>query len=157
MNLGDKSVPFEIVAGRGAASGQREYRELKGSIRAQKPHFKERGLNLDPFFEGTINARLPVERFEVVEPIIRIRGLVWLPGYPGENFDFCVCALTVGGETCPGLVYYPRPETKSAYAAPAPPDVMEILAPKMPGIRYGSRGTLHLDSRQVRLVGLRGG
>lgn len=152
MTLLRDAVDFQVVEGRGAASGRNEFVDLHGSLRAQKPLFKAAGIDLDSFFEGTINAELPIGGFEISAPLFRVRDLVWLDGHPGEDFDFCSCALQVHGLIYPGLIYYPRPETKHSYTRPVPPNLVEILAPFVAGLRYGTRGRLYVDPRQVKLV-----
>ena len=143
---------FVVIPGRGAASGQREYCEIGGALRAQKPLFKTAGLDLEAFFEGTINARLPITRFEIRRPLFEARNIVWLPGYPGENFDFCNCSVEFDGRVYPGLVYYPRPETKTAFTKPTAENMIEILAPIIPSLGHGSCGTLIIDSSQLELI-----
>ena len=150
MTAAIQKVGFVVVPGRGAASGKREYQDLGGSIRAQKPLFKQRGVDLDAFYEATLNLKIAARGFEVLQPLFRIRDLLWLPGYPGENFDLCNCCVSVAGVTYPALTYYPRPETKGPYAEPAPDDIVEVLAPFVPGLTYGTRGHLMIDAAQLR-------
>lgn len=147
-----QSEEFVVVTGRGAASGQREYQEIGGTIRAQKPHFRRAGLDLEAFFEGTINAQLPIRRFEMRRPLFQAKDITWLAGYPGENFDFCNCTVTVAGLVYPALIYYPRPETKTAYASPTAENMVEILAPFITSLASCGRGTLSVDSTQLEFI-----
>ena len=146
------TVPFTVVPGRGAASGRREYGELGGSIRAQKPVFLERGIDLAGYHDATINADIAPFRFRINRPLVTVRHIKWHPDMPAEDFSFAAATIRFADETVPALVYYPRPETKSAYAEMPPDTMLEVLAPRIEGIRYGSTGMLTVNPCEVILV-----
>ncbi|SLN24416.1 hypothetical protein [Oceanibacterium hippocampi] len=86
-------VAGRVVAGRGAASGAREYRELGGSLNAQFPHFLARGLDLRRFARATINVDASPLTFAFVDPLLTLRGIDWHPDMPAEDFSFSPCRL----------------------------------------------------------------
>ena len=145
------SVPFKVVPGRGAASGRNEYRDLGGSIRAQKPRFLERGLDLSGYHEATINADIAPYRFRMHQPLLTFRDIDWHPEMPPENFSFATASLRIDAQTVPALIYYPRPETKGAYASMPPDTMLEILAPLIDSLRYGTTGVLTVNPFEVIL------
>ena len=112
--------------------------------------FFERGLDLSGYFNGTINADISPRRFEIRRPLLTLFDIKWHPDMPAENFSFCPAVLRLsGGSPVPALVYYPRPETKAAYVAMPPDNLIEILAPPLDGVRTGMTGTLAIDPGQI--------
>jgi hypothetical protein len=144
---------FVVVQGRGAASGRHEYQKLGGSIRAQQPHFKRAGLDIGMFHNATLNLDVAPFKMVVKRPLFRIRNVRWLRGFPGEDFDFMNAAICFGDRMTPCMIYHPRPETKEAFTQPVPGNIVEILAPFIDGIGYGTYGQLHFDPRQVEMAG----
>lgn len=144
-----RSVSCVVVRGRGAASGAREYAPLGGSIAAQKPRFKARGLDLSDFHNGTINLDISPKRFEVRAPRLTLRDIAWHPTMPPEDFSFCTAALEFGEQYVPALIYYPHPETKGPYGKMPPDTMIECLAPRVEGLAYGTEGVLWYDPAEV--------
>ncbi len=142
---------FRVARGRGAASGAREYADLGGSLRAQWPRFEERGLDLSAFHGATINADIRPAAADIHAPLITLRDIAWHPTLPPEDFSFAGAAIEYQGERYPAMVYYPRPETKGAYADMPPDYLVELLAPLIPGLAYGDEGQLWTDPRQVTI------
>ena len=147
------ATPFELIPGRGAASGQREYTSLGGSIAAQKPHFLARGLDLSAFHNGTLNCDIAPKRFEIRAPKLTLYDIDWHPDMPAEHFSFCAAAIELGEEITPALIYYPHPETKTAYADMPPDTMIEVLAPLIPNAAYGATGILWTDPDEVEVRG----
>ena len=89
--------------------------------------------------------------FTLIRPRHRFPALRWSDLSPPEDFSFYDCRLLFDGERqWEGLVYYPHPDTKPDHFQA--PDILEILTRRIPGLDYGDRLTLALDSDQIRLV-----
>ncbi len=150
-------LPFRLIPGRGAASGKREYQEFGGSIARQKPLFSARGLDLEGYFNGTLNADISPRRFSIERPFLTLRDIKWHPSMPAEDFSFAKALIAFGERRVQGLVYYPHPETKLAYVDPTPNTLIELLAPPidlaLEGNGYGLSGTLWLDREEISLAG----
>ena len=71
---------------------------------------------------------------------------------PAENFSFYRCDIrSMATETfVEGLVYWPHPSTKPEFFQD--PSILEILAPFIGGITYGSPVELKFDSREIEIM-----
>lgn len=148
---GFEPIPFRVVAGRGAASGRHEYAELGGSIKAQRPYFLERGLDLSTVHNATINADISPRRFIMTAPHLTLTGIKWHPNMPAEDFSFARAIVGFSQRLIPALIYYPRPETKAAYTVMPPDTMLEILAPYIDGIAYGTEAELYVSTKEIRI------
>jgi hypothetical protein len=137
----------EVASGR-AANGPYPL----GTILMQKPFFKERGLDLSGFFEATLNVSITPMRFLVTKPRLTFREVRWTDLHPPEDFSFADAGVRFNQRDYPCLVYYPHPETKKAHFQD--PSVIELLAPFIYGIYYGSQLQLYLPKDQVKLLAL---
>ena len=72
---------------------------------------------------------------------------------PAENFSFYRCGIRpTGAETfAEGLVYWPHPSTKPEFFQD--PYTLEILAPFLADITYGSTVELHVDTAEIEVLG----
>jgi hypothetical protein len=75
------------------------------TIEKQKPYFKERGLDLDAFFTGTLNISITPLRFELLNPEFTILDVAWTDLHPPENFSFSRCTIKFQGREHAGMVY----------------------------------------------------
>ena len=142
-------ITARVVAGHGVASGRNgNPRFPGGTLRMQADHFRERGVDLAPFFPGTVNVIIAPFRYRVVAPRQTIRQLKWHPTDPAEDFSFFdVRAARPGGQPVPGLIYYPHPETKPTHFQQ--PDVLELLLPHIPDLRVGGEIRLEIPRDQM--------
>ena len=145
------ALPFVLTAGRGAASGQREYQELGGSIALQKPLFKARGLDLEGFYNGTLNADISPRKARLVRPYLTLENVKWHPRMPAETFSFSPAVVSIGEYTAQALIYHPHADTKGPYGKPTPETLLEILAPPLMGIYYGQAGSLQVDPVELSI------
>lgn len=101
-----------------------------GTIALQAPFFRERGVDLSPYFPGTLNVdlapRLPPAPRPVFDGVLR-----WF-GSLEERFLLTPVALRWQGLEVEGLWYYPHPATKPAHVQR--PSVVELLLPWVPGL-----------------------
>ena len=140
-----------VVAGYGVASGQGEGSPYPaGSIALQVPFFRERGLDLDGYFLGTLNVDVAPFEFVMQQPVYCFRQVGWWGEIPPEDFSFQVCRLGVGGRLYEGLVYFPHPETKPAHGQR--PCVVEVLAERILGVGYGDDVEVWLPVGSLRLM-----
>ncbi len=131
------SVSGTVVSGHRVASGQASQSPYPaGTIEMQTPRFAALGVDLSPFYSGTLNISIAPYRFEL-RPKITLHQVKWSPNHAAESFSFISIDLNWQQQTFSGLVYYPRPETKIDHFQDLA--VLELLMPIIPGIVYGDR------------------
>lgn len=136
-DTGWQTVNGTIAHGHQVASGaaaDSPYPE--GTIALQAPFFQQLGLDLTGFFLGTLNVSISPNRFQVVQPEFTFRSVEWTDRHPPEDFSFSQCRVNFNGVQYPCFIYYPHPETKQRHFQD--PAILEIIAPLIPGIGYGS-------------------
>ena len=121
----------------------------QGTLEMQLPHFLERGMDLRPYFRGTLNVLIAPHQFRLVKPEITLLQVPWTDAHGPETFSFSRCQLTWCDVTYEGWVYYPHPETKPMHFQE--PDRLEILMPKIEGIRYGDRVQLAVLADEIAI------
>ena len=137
-----------VVAGYRVASGpSKDY--PYGSLVRQIPLFKERGLQLDGFYQGTLNVSIAPLVFEMVHPEFTFRQVEWTDLHPPEDFSFSRCSVSFQKIVYEGVVYYPHPETKIRHFENS--SIIEIICPFILGIQYGDRVEITLDANEVRI------
>ena len=139
-----------VVCGHGVASGRAaDPRFPDGTLALQFPIFAAHGLDLDGIFPGTINLDIAPWRYEAIEPKRTLTNIQWHPGCPPETFSFfdCEIAAASGDARTRGLIYFPHPETKPEHFQS--PSVLEILAPRLPGLQYGDTLEFSVDPSQL--------
>ena len=140
-----------VVEGHRVASGpSKDY--PYSSLERQLPYFKAAGLDLSPFFLGTLNISIAPAQFKLVKPSHTFRQIAWTDLHPPEDFSFSPCQVAVPDQRrwYSGYVYYPHPETKIRnYHNPS---LIEVIAEKIAGIHYGSRLTLALDPSAIQII-----
>ncbi len=139
------------VAGHGVASGRAAHSPYPaGTIALQAPLFAAHGIDLSPFFAGTLNL-LAAGEWRLRTPDARVEQLRWTDRHPPETFSFWKARLrTEGGQELPALVYHPHPETKRSHHQP--PGQLELLAPWIEGLAADAELELGLDPRRCRLI-----
>lgn len=120
-----------------------------GSIELQKPFFKELGLDLSSFFDGTLNVSIRPHTFTLTTPQYTFRHVNWITGFPPEDFSFSQCRLLFNGRSHDCWLYYPHPETKTKHFQD--PSIIEIIAPFVPDITYGRQVELMLNQEELTL------
>lgn len=121
-----------------------------GSIELQAPYFAGLGLDLTPFYFGTINLSIAPYRFQLKQPRWQFCDLRWTDRHPPETFSFCQAELIWKKKIVSGLVYYPHPETKRSHFQAD--SVLELLAPKLSGLSYGDRLQLRVNPAEIMLI-----
>jgi len=137
-----------IVEGHQVASGpSKDY--PYGAIEKQKPFFKARGLDLETFYNGTLNISISPHTFKMVNPEFTFELVEWTDLHPPETFSFSKCALTFKDVRYPGWVYYPHPETKIRHYQQ--PSLIEVLTRFIPDIHYGDEIEFELNPREIQI------
>jgi len=140
----------KITKGYGIASGQSKSDFPRGTIEMQLPEFLKRGLDLSPYFLGTLNISIAPKTFEVINPLYSFSKVVWTDLYPPEDFTFFTCHVTIDGKTYEGLMYRPSPETKiSQFHSES---LMEVLLPFIEGATNDREVTVEIDPKQLRIL-----
>lgn len=139
-----------MVAGYRVASGpSKDY--PYGSLERQRPIFKALGLDLDGYFNGTLNIDIRPLKFEIIRPQYIFEHVAWTDLHPPETFSFSRCQITFRGQTYAGWVYYPHPETKLRHFQN--PSLLEVIALPIPEIGYGDKLLVHLNPAEIGLLG----
>lgn len=139
-------VQGRVVEGyRVASSPSKEY--PYGALERQRPIFKARGLDLEGFFNGTLNIDIRPRTFELIRPEFTFREVEWTDLHPPEHFSFSRCGVVYRGIEYEGWVYYPHPETKLRHFQN--PSLLEVIAMPIPGIGYGEQVTVKLNPREL--------
>jgi hypothetical protein len=121
-----------------------------GTLEKQKPYFKALGLDLEDFYNGTLNISIRPYRFEMKNPEFTFERVAWTDLHPPETFSFSRCAVIYEGKRYTGWVYYPHPETKERHFQD--PSMVEVLTTYISGIQYGDEIEIELNSTEVALV-----
>lgn len=139
-----------IVAGHGAASGQgNDSRYPRGTLRLQMPYFEKYGIDLSAYYIGTINIDIGKKKIRIKTPKYTAVDIGWSPYILPENFFFFDVQATFEGHTYTGLIYMPDPATKTDHLQS--PAVLELLLPKIPGIKSGKSISLKVDDAQIQI------
>ncbi len=144
-----KSVMGAVVKGYHVASGPSQDYPY-GALSRQKPLFKELGLDLRGFFEGTLNISIRPATFRMFNPAYTFRGVAWTDLHPPEDFSFSRCWVEFLNVRYDGWVYYPHPETKKRNFQD--PSLLEVIALPVPGITYGDRVRVWLNPLEIEII-----
>ncbi len=106
-----------------------------GALDRQRPLFKARGLDLESYFNGTLNIDIRPLTFRMVRPEFTFQHVEWTDLHPPEHFSFSRCKVIYKEIDYDGWVYYPHPETKLRHFQN--PSLLEVIAELIPGIGYG--------------------
>jgi hypothetical protein len=137
-----------VIQGYRVASGpSKDY--PYGTLDRQRPIFKARGLDLDGYFNGTLNIDLRPFTFKLIKPEFTFRNVEWTDLHPPENFSFSRCKVIYKDIEYDGWVYYPHPETKLRHFQD--PSLLEVIALLIPEIKYGDevQVCIHPDRIEV--------
>ncbi len=120
-----------------------------GTIEMQKPFFKALGLDLTPFFMGTLNISISPYKFTMDNPEYSFRQVQWTDRHPPEDFSFSRCRLIFKDVSYDGWVYYPHPETKKTHFQN--PSIVEVITSPIPNLEYDAKIELALNIMEISL------
>ena len=131
------------------ASGKgNDARYPKGTLSLQIPHFLSHGIDISDYFRGTLNVRLPKKEIRVIRPKFTALDVAWSPYIPPENFFFFDVEVSYKGHSYQGLIYMPDPATKTDHFQDR--CVVELLLPKIQGLRSGKSISLKVEDAQIQ-------
>lgn len=142
-----------VVHGYGVASGQAEHSPYPaGTISLQAPLLAQHGIDLSPYYPGTLNLAFDDTRWRLRHPDAHVAQLAWSDRHPPETFSFWRVLLRWQGcgEPVAGLIYWPHPETKQRHHHSA--DRLELLAPWIDGIAGQNRLELGVEPRRCHRI-----
>jgi hypothetical protein len=119
------------------------------SLEKQKPYFKARGLDLYPYFNGTLNISIAPLVFEMTNPEFTFPLVEWTDLHPPETFSFSRCKVRFEGKEYEGWVYYPHPETKRTHFQN--PSLVEVITDEIPNIRYGDAIEVKVNPAEITI------
>lgn len=117
------------------------------SLEKQKLFFKERGLDLYSYFNGTLNISIAPLEFEMSHPEFTFPLVEWTDLHPPETFSFSRCKVIFYEEEYEGWVYYPHPETKKTHFQN--PSLVEVITYEIPNIHYGDQVMVELNPDEI--------
>ncbi|NJN07175.1 MAG: hypothetical protein HC836_05680 [Richelia sp. RM2_1_2] len=140
-----------IKKGYGVASGRGgDIRFPGGTIAMQKSFFYEQGLDLEPYFSGTLNISISPYKYSIKQAKYTFRNIKWAKNEPAEDFSFFDCRILLkNSELQPGLIYYPHPETKPEHFQAA--DILEVITFKCDDLKYDHEVFFQVDSGQIEI------
>ena len=141
-------VSGTVIEGYKVASGpSKDY--PYGTLEKQIPLFKQRGLDLERFYKGTLNISIAPLVFEMVKPAYTFRQVNWTDLHPPEDFSFSPCTIRFKGGEYAGYVYYPHPETKKRHFESN--SILEVISVYIAEIHYGERVEVEVNAEEVRI------
>ena len=137
-----------VVQGYRVASGpSKDY--PYGALDRQRPIFKARGLDLEGYFNGTLNIDIRPFTFRLIKPEFTFRHVEWTDLHPPEHFSFSRCKVIYRDVEYEGWVYYPHPETKLRHFQN--PSLLEIIAHQIPDIQYGDEVEVLVNPERIEV------
>jgi hypothetical protein len=118
-----------------------------GALERQRPIFKERGLDLAGYFNGTLNIDIHPDAFRMAAPEHTFHHVKWTDLHPPEHFSFSRCRVIYKDTEYEGWVYYPHPETKKRNFQN--PSLVEVIAVPIPDIQYGDEVQVLLNADEI--------
>jgi hypothetical protein len=148
MNRPWTAVKGILVKGYAVASGPSQDYPY-GALDRQRPLFKERGLDLDAYFNGTLNVDIRPVTFDLVKPEFTFRDVHWTDLHPPEHFSFSRCKIVHRDLEYEGWIYYPHPETKLRNFQD--PSLLEVITHAVPGIQIGDEIQVLVNPERIEL------
>ena len=121
-----------------------------GALERQRPLFKARGLDLDGYFNGTLNIDIRPRIFRLIKPEFTFHNVEWTDLHPPEHFSFSRCKVKYKDIEVDGWVYYPHPETKLRNFQN--PSLLEVIAYPIANINYGDEVEVLLNPERIELA-----
>lgn len=142
------NIKTRLIKGYGVASGNAEDpRFMQGTIAMQKPYFKQLGLDLTPYYNGTLNVSIAPHMVTIIKPDHQFKNILWCAGVPAEDFSFVQCTIIVKGIPYQGLVYHPDANTKTQHMQSK--STLEVLSVYIANVEYGDELELVIDDDKI--------
>ncbi|MDP1713554.1 MAG: hypothetical protein Q8L41_02310 [Anaerolineales bacterium] len=117
------------------------------SLEKQKPFFKNLGLDLYEYFNGTLNISIAPHEFSMTHPEFTFELVKWTDLHPPETFSFSCCKVFFKSREYAGWVYYPHPETKKTHFQN--PSLIEVITYEIPEIQYGDVSEIEINPSEI--------
>lgn len=144
-------IKCKLTQGHRVASGLAEDSPFnKGTILLQKPFFKEKGLDLESFFMGTLNLNIYPYKFKFINAEFTFKNIKWVENFPAETFLFSKCKLIYQNKYVDAYVYYPHPETKIGHFKDN--SILEIIAPLINNISYNDEIDIIINTDEIDII-----
>lgn len=117
------------------------------SLEKQKPYFKALGLDLQEYFNGTLNISIAPLEFDMAHPEFTFELVEWTDLHPPETFSFSRCQVFFRNVEYTGWVYYPHPETKKTHFQN--PSLIEVITYHIPEIQYGDEIEIEVNTDEI--------
>lgn len=117
------------------------------SLEKQKPYFKALGLDLQEYFNGTLNISIAPLEFTMAHPEFTFELVEWTDLHPPETFSFSRCRVFFKNVEYRGWVYYPHPETKKTHFQN--PSLIEVITYHIPEIQYGNEIEIEINTNEI--------
>lgn len=121
------------------------------TLEKQKPYFKNLGLDLSSYFNGTLNISIAPLTFKMKKPEFTFETVEWTNLHPPETFSFSRCNVIFKNQNYTGWVYYPHPETKKNHFQN--PTLIEVIAVEIPNIQYGDSVDVEINEDEINVSG----
>jgi hypothetical protein len=142
-------LPGILARGYRVASGpSRDY--PYGALDRQRPLFKARGLDLEGYFNGTLNIDIRPRTFRMLKPEFTFPLVEWTDLHPPETFSFSRCRVIFQNVEYDGWVYYPHPETKLRNFQN--PSLLEVIARPIEGIQYRDALSAWVNTEEIEVA-----
>ena len=122
-----------------------------GALDRQRPLFQERGLDLNAYFNGTLNIDIQPNTFKLLKPEFTFHHVEWTDLHPPEHFSFSRCKVIYKVIEYAGWVYYPHPETKLRHFQD--PSLLEVIAVHIPQIKYRDHLDVLVNPEEILVMG----
>lgn len=119
------------------------------ALEKQKPYFKNLGLDLYSYFNGTLNISIAPLEFEMSKPEFTFELVEWTDLHPPETFSFSRCKVRFERVEYAGWVYYPHPETKRTHFQS--PSLLEVITYEIPNMHYGNWLEIEINSEEIKI------
>jgi hypothetical protein len=130
-----------------ASSPSRDY--PYGTLEKQRPFFAAQGLDLSPYFNGTLNIDIRPFEYKLRRPQFTFQHVAWTDLHPPEHFSFSRCTVVFREVEYDGWVYYPDPETKLRHFQN--PSLLEVIALPIADIQYGDPVDVHVNEEELEI------
>jgi hypothetical protein len=144
-----KNISGVVIQGyRVASAPSKDY--PYGALDKQRPFFKSLGLDLNDFFNGTLNIDISPAAFKLIKPELTFQHVEWTDLHPPEHFSFSKCKVIYKDVEYGGWVYYPHPETKLRHFQN--PSLLEVIAYPIPDINYGDKVEVLINLEEIEVT-----
>lgn len=144
-------IKVPIIKGYQVASGLSKNSPYeKGTIELQKPFFKKLGLDLDDYYNGTLNLNISPYKFVCVKSNLIFKNIKWHNDFSAETFSFSKCKIFFNNSSFNALVYYPHKETKIRHTHKD--TTIEIISTFINNLNYGDFLEVELNIKEVLLI-----